>query len=90
MLLLLEHVIAQKKSLENKVEVTVDKRKKYPEFVLLKEKMTLKGKVREEEILFLLLLTKTFSDYQAKTKEEDKIVELFGQKARTLIEKRRQ
>ena len=48
-----------------------------------------KGKVREE-ILFLLLLTKTFSDYQAETKEEDKIVELFGQKARTLIEKRRQ
>ena len=46
--------------------------------------------MREEEILFLLLLTKTFSDYQAETKEEDKIVELFGQKARTLIEKRRQ
>ena len=43
--------------------------------------------MREEENLFLLLLTKTFSGYQAETKEENKVVELFGQKARTLIEK---
>ena len=76
--------------MEEKEVLSVDKRRN-PETRPDKSlKTPKKGKVREEENLFLLLLTKTFSGYQAETKEENKVVELFGQKARTLIEKRRQ